>query len=89
MVTALQYQNKQLHNRVIMKKSGFVSSNEAVNNFCHLNEKLMHIILGQTMEESVLSPSEPSPTNQKLIQNSLDKNPYADTLQPKVRRKPS
>tara|TARA_R110002110_G_scaffold404606_1_gene623091 strand:+ start:105890 stop:106969 length:1080 start_codon:yes stop_codon:yes gene_type:complete len=89
MVQALYLQNKQLYNRAILKKGGLISSNEAVNNFCHLNEQLMHIMLGQTMERSVLSPSEPSATNKQLIQNSLDKNPYASSLKPKVKLKKS
>lgn len=89
MVKSLQYQNKQLHLRAKQENS-LVSSNEAVNNFCHLNEQLMYIILGLTMETSILSPVEPSETNKELIENSLEKNPYyIEHLQCSVKKRPN
>jgi hypothetical protein len=86
MITALHHKNQQLHTRSMLEKGGLISPNESVNNFCHINEQLMHIILGQSMDKSILSPAEPSPTNKQLIQNSLDKNPYAEVLQSKKRK---
>jgi len=89
MVKTLQYQNKQLHLRA-QQKNSLVSSNEAVNNFCHLNEQLVYILFGRTMAKSILSPAEPSPTNQELIANSLAKNTYyMEHLQPSIKARPN
>lgn len=80
MVTNLKHQNAQLYQRAKQKSRGIVTQNESINNFCHLNEILMHILLGQPRSESVLSPDEPSNPHREIIKVSLDKNPEAKRI---------
>ncbi|MCS5708259.1 hypothetical protein CC99x_005010 [Candidatus Berkiella cookevillensis] len=70
---SLQMQNQQLNVMSQQSKRGFFNLNIDVNNFCHLNEILVHQLLGIPFKTSLLAPQDASPPHRDLITQAMQK----------------
>lgn len=70
---SIKTQNQQLNIMSQQSKKDFFSLNIDVNNFCHLNEVLVHQLLGIPFQTSILSPQEAAPPHRDLIAKAMQK----------------